>query len=212
MWNRSVAEAEGAEKAMQTKLRERPTYLGQVQKQVPRGSHHRAWSADFTLRLLRRKIQEKEKVWPKTSQDQACRSRGTVQARGEASRDELPSVPSSWASCSHPANSSTTGPPVNLGDSGPRGSTFGTQSFMSLSYHSRRQETAFSEHCTVCSWVRRGRNDGKEDTQLLSYGSYNQVRERGLAWEVSAGLHEAKCQEILILKVQVDIQTQKGED
>lgn len=129
MWNRSVAEAEGAEKAMQTRLRERPTYLGQVQKQVPRGSHHRAWSADFTLRLLRRKIQEKEKVWPKTSQDQACRSRGAVQARGEAPRDELPSVPSSWASYSHPANSSTTGPPVNLGDSGPRGSTFGTQEF-----------------------------------------------------------------------------------
>lgn len=47
-----MAEAEGVDEAMQTKLRERPTYLGQVQKQVPRGFHHRARPADFTLRFL----------------------------------------------------------------------------------------------------------------------------------------------------------------
>lgn len=41
----------------------RPTYLGQVQKQVPRGFHHRARPADFTLRFLWREIQEKG--WPK---------------------------------------------------------------------------------------------------------------------------------------------------
>ena len=53
-----MAEAEEAQEAMQTSLMERPTYLRQVQEQVLRGFHHRARPAHFTLRLLRREIQE----------------------------------------------------------------------------------------------------------------------------------------------------------
>ena len=55
----AAPEAEGAAEAVQTGLRERPTHLRQVQKQVLRGFHHRARPADFTLRLLWREIQEK---------------------------------------------------------------------------------------------------------------------------------------------------------
>lgn len=101
-----VAEAEGAEEAMQTGLRERPTHLRQVQKQVPRGFHHRARPADFTLRLLWRESQEKG--WPKVRQSGSGCMPGAVQARGEAQRDEVPRLAPSLASRSHPANSRTT--------------------------------------------------------------------------------------------------------
>lgn len=95
-----VAEAEGAAEAVQTGLRERPTHLRQVQKQVLRGFHHRARPADFTLRLLWREIQEKG--WPRAGQLESGYRPGAVQVRREAQRDEVPCLPPHFTPFSHP--------------------------------------------------------------------------------------------------------------
>lgn len=155
IWYRCVAGA--AEDAVQTRWREGPLTLGR--------SRNRCWE-DFTTGHDRQTLHwgfcegksKRRGTWGGQS-GRGLQARGSFQARGE-----LLSVPSGLASRSHPANSSTTWPSLNL-DSSLHSTTFVTQFHGSVLSLQRTAKASSEhglgrEHCTVRNCVRGGKKIG----------------------------------------------------
>lgn len=92
------------------------------------------------------------------SQDQDCRQ-GSCPGKGRGTEGWAPNLSFSLASCSHPANLSTTWAFCELGDASLHSITFVTLSFTSLSYQQNRGKKHSLRNTLYCMQLCEGRRE-----------------------------------------------------